>query len=42
MALAEKPPPPPPFDMIANDPIALYDWYVQLVAYLERLRAAIP
>ena len=41
MAFAELPPQPPPFDAL-QDPAVLYDYLVQLLAYLERMRAAIP
>jgi hypothetical protein len=42
MAFAESPPQPPPPEVIAADPAALYTYLVQLLDYLERLRAAIP
>lgn len=42
MAFAEKPPDPPPPDVLTADPSALYTYLIELLAYLERLRAAIP
>ena len=41
MAFSEQPPQPPPFDAI-NDPAVLYAYIVELMAYLERMRASIP
>lgn len=41
MAFAEKPPQPPPPESL-GDPDTLFRYLVQLLAYLERMRASIP
>jgi hypothetical protein len=41
MAFAERPPQPPPASVPLDD-VAWYQYWVALVAYLERMRASIP